>query len=565
MPKAAFIFLAASTILGSVRWASLRGHPQAPRVDARASGSAATGQLDIASISALVPSRRPPALRTSPHDPGRVVSNPSLCVFLSGETFRDGRKNRGQAGNLEDGWIVTEQTRAVESQREFLFAPLARALNASVVDLFLDTNLGPAASAAKLHSQLRELYRPYQFRKAIFRHWDRDWSSLLNTTTGNFLRNGSRPEMRHVWEVARGAGGEKLETETLLIPAHPGFADVSRFVEEYRSDAYAFPTAGGPTAAAWDRDRIEYALGNGVLPYYYDPTRAWLRDFAGEADCSCGLLVVRPDLVFRDGMKKALETAVLSVAAMLPGVIMGREGSDAVSPGAAGAPPTTRPEKLSGLDSAPFPQRWSFAAKKSVPLDLSKVLFLAADGPFIHESELNAGRLRVMDTWTWFPGWAVRQWGHFEEDDVLTPENSPRTPASGTPADRTGAPAVSLPPTLAQRIARSCPPSSSSTHGSSASGEDSACDDSFLPRARLLRNHHAFAYFRTPTTEADKNWLRENVAFVCFNALYDANSSGTWNPFYRIAARLPVKGYNPNRDAPTAEVEAQVADVAVGM
>lgn len=449
------------------------------------------------------------------------VDDDELCIFLSGEVFRDGRVGRGfltLTERLEDSFISTEQKQAVDTLKENVIRPLEKALNAKAV-LLMDTNMGrmqPGNAEARdssdsartafeklvnqTYALLETWYAPYRLRKAVFRRWDRDWSALLNKTMETFFDAAETPRMHSRWVTVE----TKKPEDSSGTVRHEEFVsgdyenddqfkrelDKERALSRAERVRHVFPVLNGFVEGPWWLDLVEYALAHGLLPYYYDPTRAWLRDFGDSVSaCGKGLLTVRPDMVVRDGLRRAIETA---------NVVSNHGVGGAWTPG-------------QSLDSAHSPQRWSFAESREIPIDFSKILWLASEGPWIANNLLGKKRLRMMDGFTWLPPWVVQRWR------------------------------------------------SEKPHAGFGGMGSAPLSEKVFPRVRLFRNHLALGYF-----PAEESWYRARVGMVSLNQMYGSNSAAAWNPFFRVASRLPVKGYDQLINAPSAEFEGQISDVAVG-
>ena len=314
----------------------------------------------------------------------------------------------------------------------------------------------------------------------------------------------------------------------------------------------------------WARDKVEFSIQHGLLPYNFDPTRTWARDFAAESECRHGLLWTRPDLVFKEELARAIETAAGMSA---PGEQSGMSASTSSSPGAPSV--SAAVNKHGGGDlalaAAPSKSRFSFEEGRTIPLDLGRVLFLAAgrrnsdrcgamaamrlDNPpspratsRIIKTEVGAGRWRIIDTWMWIPGRFVAEWrggresrGGGREEDKSSLQQSATTTQEGETAGTAG---------TVEATSTTPPP-----------------DPLAFPRTRLFRNHCAFGYF-----PGSRKWLRENVGFVSLNSQHDSNSGKDWNPFYRMASReVAEPDQSRPGQTPSAQTELHLGDMGVGV
>ena len=422
---------------------------------------------------------RPPGKVNAPRPVGvapiKSLADPSeVCIFLTGELFRSGRKGDRQKLSLDDDWVVSEQKRASQSQVENLLQPLQERLGAKL-RLYLDT--WDKSGEEEFVELVRSFYRPFEITKFVARKWVQEGKAVRDSVGGT--RTPEAPE-------------NNKQSQSSSAPAESGGGSSS-------------PKKKLPVSLTLAGDRI----GKHVLvPWFLDPTRVFLKDYADVGSCGGGLLWSRPDIVWKTAMRDILLTV--------------QDGWFAKNTSENSAVSTSTQSSL---------QRWSFIENRTVPLDLRKLLFLGPvwrSGDYISgPREEGGGRWRIVDVFTWIPGWMLPGW--YAGPDVRTPLGESFDPE----ADR-----------LAYKDAPSGP-----TH----------CKDATLPRTLLFRNHQVFAFLPNCT-----KWVQKNIGWVVLNSQHDADTANDWNPTFRIAARLPARGYVDEKHKPSLAVEQHLRNMGRG-
>ena len=137
---------------------------------------------------------RPPGKVNAPRPVGvapiKSLADPSeVCIFLTGELFRSGRKGDRQKLSLDDDWVVSEQKRASQSQVENLLQPLQERLGAKL-RLYLDT--WDKSGEEEFAELVRSFYRPFEITKFVARKWVQEGKAVRDSVGGT--RTPEAPE-----------------------------------------------------------------------------------------------------------------------------------------------------------------------------------------------------------------------------------------------------------------------------------------------------------------------------------------------------------------------------------